>query len=85
MWLLYGPSSLLMPAKLPAPTFPGHYLLRRVSKAGTFCFQTRQLFMSDTLLQEDIALEVAADGIWSIYFYDVLLARLDARDFGLYT
>jgi hypothetical protein len=70
-----------MPAKLPAPTFPGHYLLRRVSKVGTFRFQTRQIFMSNTLLQEDIALEVAADGIWSICFYDVLLARLDARDF----
>ena len=25
-----------------------------------------------------------ADGIWSIYFYDVLLARLDERDFKLY-
>ncbi len=26
-----------------------------------------------------------ADGTWSIYFYDVLLARLDERDFRLYT
>ena len=73
-----------MPAKLPAPAYPGHYLVRRVSNAGTFRFQTRQLFISDTLLQEDIALEETADGIWSIYFYDVLLARLDERDFRLY-
>ena len=41
--------------------------------------------MSDTLRQEDIALEKTADGIWSIYFSDVLLARLDARDFKLYS
>ena len=74
-----------MPAKLPAPTYPGHYLVRRVSHAGTFRFPTHQLFISDTLLQEDIALEETADGIWSIYFYDVLLARLDERDFKLYT
>jgi len=47
-------------------------------------FQTRQLFISDTLLQEDIALEETADGIWSVYVYDVLLARLDERDFRLY-
>jgi hypothetical protein len=33
---------------------------------------------------EDIALEETADGIWSVYFYDVLLARLDERDFKLY-
>jgi hypothetical protein len=73
-----------MPAKLPTPTFPGHYLVRRVSNAGTFRFQTRQLFMSNTLLQEDIALEESADGIWSVYVYNVLLARLDARDSKLY-
>jgi hypothetical protein len=55
-----------------------------VSNAGTVRFQTRQLFMSHTLLQEDIALEETGDGIWSIDFYDVLLARLDERDFRLY-
>ena len=78
---LYRPSSRPMPTKLPAPVYPGHYLVSRVSNAGTFRFQTRQLFISDTLLQEEIALEETGDGLWSIYFYDVLLARLDERDF----
>jgi hypothetical protein len=55
-----------------------------VSNAGTFHFQKHQLFISDTLLQEDIALEETGNGIWSIDFYDVLLARLDERDFRLY-
>jgi putative transposase len=82
---LYRPSLRPMPAKLPEPAYPGHYLVRRVSNAGTFRFQSRQLFISDTLLQEDIALEESGDGVWSIYFYDVLLARLDERDFKLYT
>jgi putative transposase len=81
---LSQPSARPMPAKLPAPAYPGHDLVRRVSNAGTFRFQTRQLVMSDTLLQEDIALEESADGIWSISFYDVLLARLNERDFKLY-
>jgi putative transposase len=81
---LYRPSPRPMPAQLPAPAYPGHYLVRRVSTAGTFRFQTRQLFISDTLLQEDIALEATGEGIWSISFYDVLLARLDERDFKLY-
>jgi hypothetical protein len=58
--------------------------VRRVSNAGTFRFQTRQLFIRDTLLQEDIALEETADGIWSISFDDVLLARLNERDCKLY-
>ena len=41
------------------------------------------LFPSDTLLQEWIALEETGDGLWSIYFDDALLARLDERDFKL--
>jgi transposase InsO family protein len=81
---VYQPSTRPMPPKLPAPASPGHALGRRVSHAGTFRFQTRQLFMSDTLLPEDIALEETAEGICSIYFYDVLLARLSERDFRLY-
>lgn len=81
---LYRPSARPMPATLPAPAYPGHSLVRRVSNAGTFRFQSRQIFISDTLPQEDIALEETADGIGSVYFYDVLLARLDERTFKLY-
>jgi transposase InsO family protein len=81
---VYRPSPRPMPAKLPAPAYPGHYQVRRVSNAGTFRFQKHQLFLSDTLLQEDIGLEETGDGIWSLYFYDVLLARLDERDFKRY-
>jgi putative transposase len=80
---LYHSSQRRMPAKLTAPEYPGHCLVRRVSNAGTFRFKSRQLFLSDTLLQEWIALEETGDGIWSIYFYDVLLARLDERAFKL--
>ena len=72
-----------MPATLAEPEDPGHCLVRRVSNAGTFRFKSRQLFLSDTLRQEWIALEETGDGRWSIYFYDVLLARLDERDFKL--
>jgi putative transposase len=80
---LYHASPRRMPTKLAEPEYPGHCLVRRVSNAGTFRFQSRQLFLSDTLLQEWIALEETGDGIWSIYFYDVLLARLDERNFKL--
>ena len=73
-----------MPAKLP-PHVSGPLLGASGQQRGTFRFPTHQLFISDTRLQEDIALEETADGIWSIYFYDVLLARLDERDFKLYT
>ena len=80
---LYRPSTRQRPAKRPAPADPGHSWVRRVSHAGTFRVQTRQRFISDTRLQEDMALEETADGIWSLSFDDVRLARLDARDLRL--
>ena len=55
------------------------YLSRRLLHR----FKHRQLFLSDTLLQETVGMEETDDGIWAIYFYDVLLARLDERDFKL--
>ena len=81
---LYRGSPRPMPETLPEPEYPGHFEVRRVSRAGTFRFQKRQLFLSDTLLEEEIGLEESDDGVWSIYFYDVLLARLDERDFKLH-
>jgi hypothetical protein len=32
------------------------------------------------LANEAIALEEIADGVWSVFFYHVLLARFDERD-----
>jgi len=78
---LYHASPRQMPAKLAGPESPGPCLVRRVSNAGTCRVQSRQLFLSDPLLQEWIALEETGGGMGSIDFYDVLLARLDERDF----
>jgi hypothetical protein len=81
---IYRASTRSMPTKLPTPAYPGYYLVRRVSNVGTSRFRTRQFFISDTLLQEDTALEETGDGIWSIDFYAVLLARLAEYAFKLY-
>ncbi len=70
-----------MPKKLPAPEYPGHFLVRKVCNAGTFRFKNRQPFLSSTLKQEHIGLEEVDDGVWSIYFYTRLLARISERDF----
>jgi transposase InsO family protein len=68
------------PRRIPEPEYPGHFQLRFVSNAGTFRFQCKQLFISAALKQDWIGLEEVDDGIWAIYFYDVLLARFDERD-----
>jgi hypothetical protein len=77
---LYTASSRPYPNTLPEPNYPGHFQKRWVSKAGTFRFrQGRQLFLSNALIHEWIGLEEVEEGIWSIYFYDVLIARFDER------
>ena len=35
------------------------------------------------LAHEYVGLEEVADGIWSLHYYGVLLARFDERDFKL--
>jgi putative transposase len=80
---LYYPSPRRLPATIAEPTDPGHGLGRRVRNAGTFRVKRRQLFLSDTLRQAWIAREETGEGMWSIYFYDGLLARLDEREFQL--
>ena len=81
---VYAPSKRGMPTELAEPAYPGHFEVRWVSKAGTFRFKHRQLFISQALRHEWIALEEVADGVWSVYFYDMLLARLDERTWKLY-
>jgi len=56
--------------------------VRRVSKAATFRFRSHQLFLSDALMEENVALE-EVDGVLFVLFYDLLVARLDERDHNI--
>lgn len=79
----YSPSPRALPQKLPAPEYPSHFLMRKVSNAGTFRFESAQPFLSNALRCEWIGLEENDRDVWSIYFYDVLLCRWDARTLQL--
>jgi transposase InsO family protein len=68
------------PEHLPPLEYPGHFLVKRVTNAGTFRFKDRLLFIANALKTHHIGLEEVDTGIWSIYLGPVLLARLDERD-----
>ena len=72
-----------MPDVLPEPEYPGHYEVRYLSKDGNVRFKTKQFFVSQTLAHEHIGFEEVADGVWDLYFFDRLLARLDERTWKL--
>ena len=78
---VYRPSPRPFPERLPPIEYPGHFQVRFVCNAGTFRVQRRLLFIANALKQHHIGLEEIDDGLWSIYFCQVLLARLDERDF----
>lgn len=77
---LYRPSDRPMPDTLAPPDYPGHLEVRRVSSCGTFRLKTGQIFLSNALANEHIALEETGDGLWNIIYYKTLLGRFDQRD-----
>jgi putative transposase len=76
---LYVPSPRELPEHLPEPEYPAHCAIRQVRANGILHFRDRSIFLSELLIGLRVALEEIADGVWSIYFYDLLLARWDER------
>jgi integrase-like protein len=71
----YVPSRRPFPERLPTPEYPGHFLGKRVTDAGTFRFQQRLLYIANALVNQHIGLEETDDGAWAIYF-NTCLPRL---------
>ncbi len=82
---LYAASPRRMPAHLPEPNYAGHLEVRRIGKSGSFRWRGRFVFLTMVLSGEYVGLEEVDDGMWDIYFYDVLLARYDERENKLHT
>ncbi len=81
---VYHPSPRPYPERLPPIEYPGHYLVKRVTNAGTIRFKRKLLFLAKPLKQLLVGLEEVDDGIWSIHFNRVLLARFDEREYVLH-
>lgn len=69
------------PERLPAPEYPGHFLVKRITTGGTFRFRHRLVYLASPLVHQQIGLEETDDGIWRIHFYSTLLATFDERDY----
>ena len=80
----YASSPRAHPERLPPLEYPGHFLVKRVTAAGTLRFKHKLLFIANALKQHAIGLEEVADGVWSIYLGTVLLGRLDERTYVIH-
>lgn len=79
--VFYKPSPRKYSGKIEPYEYPGHFQIKRVTSAGTIRLRNRLVFISSTLAAHLIGLEEINTGLWSVYLHNVLLARIDERDF----
>ncbi len=76
---LYRPSGRTMPKRIEPYDYPAHYLVRRVSRAGTIRVLRRQIFVSNTLHEDYVGLEEVEDRVYDLYFCFYQIGRYDLR------
>ena len=75
----YEPSRRPLPRRLPPVEYPGHMEPRRVSSCGTISWDGAPLFVATALAGEYVAFEEIDDGLWTLHFATLALARYDER------
>jgi len=76
---VYRRSSRRMPTRIGTYDYPLNALVRRVSRCGTIRVFCKQVFVSQTLNEEFVALEEVDDGIYDLYFCFYLIGRYELR------
>ena len=77
---VYEPSPRAYPARIPEVEYPDSMLVRTVKSHGHFRWKKHDVFLSEVLWGEPIGLLPVEDGLFTIYFAHLPLARFDARD-----
>jgi putative transposase len=75
----YHASPRSLPTRLPLVEYPSHLELRLVSSSGYVKWNGRAVFIASALAGETIAFEEVDDGLWTVHFATVALARFDER------
>jgi putative transposase len=80
----YVPSGRPYPDTLPPLEYPGHFLVKRVTSAGTIRFKYHLVFLAHALKGHQVGLEETDDGVWSVSLGQVLLGKLDESTMKVY-
>jgi putative transposase len=75
----YEPSRRSLPTRLPPLEYPGHMEVRLVSSNGCVSWDGAPLFVATGLAREYVAFEEVDDGLWTLRFASVAIARYDER------
>ena len=77
---VYVPSSHPYPSRMPEIAYPDHMLVRKVRPCGSIWWQSRELYVSETLVGEPVGLEQINEESYQMYYGPVKLAVLDDRN-----
>jgi hypothetical protein len=75
----YQSSPRRLPRQLPPLDYPGHCEIRRGSSLGQVSWRGTPVFLTEALAGEYVAFEEVDDGLWTLHFATVALARYDER------
>jgi len=76
---VYRSSRRALPRRIEPYDYPGHYLVRKVSRGGTIRMLRKQIFVSNTLQEDYVGLEEVDDGVYDLYFCFYQIGRYDWR------
>jgi putative transposase len=76
---VYQASERSIPRRIGTYAYPGHYLVRRVSRCGTIRVLHKQVFVSQTLNEDQVGLEEVDDGVYDLYFCFYHIGRYHLR------
>jgi len=79
----YVRSRRSFPTRLPPLEYPGHTEVRLVSSNGCVSWNGAPQFVATALAGQHVAFEEIDDGIWTLLFATVALARYDERQRSL--
>ena len=81
----WQPSTRKFPASIRPPTYPHHFETRVVSGNGAFFFlHPKPTFISTSLAGKCLGFEETEHGVWSVYYYNALLGRLNEEERTVY-
>jgi putative transposase len=76
---IYRPSPRLYPLRVPEPEYGSSLVVRRVQPHGQFSWRHQDVFLSETLIGEHVALLPIDDRFFTIFFAEFPIARFDSR------
>ena len=76
---VYQASNRALPKRIEPYEYPAHYLVRRVSRAGTIRVLRRQIFVSNTLHEDYVGLEEVDDGVYDLFYCFYHIGRYELK------